>query len=147
MAYSRARILFISLELLDRGIRYVTAPVPKNRDTTIRWEVQVAKAFCLPAPFCSTAWRMRTYDERVMRKEPTAIVTVKAYETALLRRVLGLQDTSSKKGISQNKWLITLDSQKCKWAVRRAWIRDEKEPLNHEAATRQRQIFLLMSAV
>lgn len=54
MAYSRARILFISLELLDRGIRYVTAPVPKNRDTTIRWEVQVAKAFCLPAPFCST---------------------------------------------------------------------------------------------
>lgn len=70
------------------------------------------------------------------------MVPAKAHEAALLRGALSCRV----KGILQNQWVIVLDPQKGKRAVREVWTRDGKEPLSHGTAAKQWHIFLLMSA-
>ena len=104
----------------ELGRTYMNVAAPQNIPTTVKWEEQVTRAFCLPSfeGMWSTVSRINVQEARIATKGGIRKVTPIIYTMSSYMEV-SAQANFNRGRISQRRWLISRDMPKKKCMVYR----------------------------
>lgn len=116
------------------------APEPNNRQTTIKWELQVLKALDLPSVECMRRMleRMRAYEMK-METMGTAISMATTMKTTSSFMKVLLQESSRRGRMSHMKWLTRLSAQKVRFIRFPVWAMASEKPITYAPSKRSKQ--------